>query len=157
VLPGRLGGLPRPGIVQSLERDLDGLVRLGVTTLITLEEERSVDAHQLARVQIASLHFPVADMGVPRVEDAAALCRTVEGRIGEGGVVAMHCRAGLGRTGTLLACQLVFGGEPALGALERVRRLNPRSIQSQEQVDFLSVFENFLRTGAPAAGTRAVS
>lgn len=155
--PNRLGGLPRPGIVDSLEYDLDGLTRLGVTVLVTLEETLVVDPEALRRRQIASLHFPIFDMGAPELPAAAALCQRVEELTGAGQVVALHCRAGMGRTGTMLAAQLVFRGEPAREAIDRVRRINPRCIQSTEQVEFLSSFEGFLRgVWGAAPASRAV-
>lgn len=149
LIPGKLGGLPRPGIVEETERDLEGLVRLGVTTLITLEETQCVDEALLARFHIRSIHFPILDMDVPSCEEARQLAQEVDGLIALGSVVAMHCRAGLGRTGTMLAAQLVWGGESARSAIERVRRLNPRCIQSDTQVAFLSLLESSLRHGPP--------
>lgn len=141
----QLGGLPRPGIVDPVEHDIEGLKRLGVSTLVTLEESVTVDPTLLAAAGIEAEHFPIPDMGVPSHEAAAALGLRIRRRLEAGGVVALHCRAGLGRTGTLLACQLVFDGETALRAIERVRRLNPRCIQSDVQVEFLSSFEAFIR------------
>lgn len=145
LLPGKLGGLPRPGIVESVEHDLDGLRRLGIGTLVTLEETLTVDALAMERTGLKSLHCPVTDMGVPTLDQASGLCAKVEALNAQGQSVAMHCRAGLGRTGTLLAAQLVFGGASACSAIERVRWLNPKCIQSTAQVEFLSSFEAFLR------------
>lgn len=68
-----------------------------------------------------------------------------------GEVVAFHCRAGLGRTGTLLACQLIWSGERAIRAIERVRQINPRAIQSDEQVAFLRAFELAVRPPTPSS------
>jgi len=153
VQPGRLGGLPRPGIVDALERDLDGLSRLGVTLLVTLEETRTVDPVALAARDIRSVHFPVADMGVPEASAAAELCRELHECTEVGGVVALHCRAGLGRTGTLLACQLVFEGESPRAALDAVRAINPRCVQSTAQVDFIRAFaEQLGRSARPPVG-----
>jgi atypical dual specificity phosphatase len=143
--PGRLGGLPRPGITADVEEDLEGLVRLGVTTLVTLEEALTVPSASLGRLHIDSVHFPIVDMGVPGLPDAEALCSRIAQLIRGGETVAMHCRAGLGRTGTMLACQLIFDGESARGAIDRVRHLNPMCIQSRVQVEFLSAFESFLK------------
>lgn len=103
VEPGRLGGLPRPGILSSLEHDLRGLSALRVSKLVTLEERPTVDPIALARRGIESRHFPIADMGVPSAEATVALCRQVDAWKRAGEVIAYHCRAGLGRTGTMLA------------------------------------------------------
>lgn len=145
VLPDQLGGLPRPGVIALLERDLEGLQRLAVTTLVTLEETKTVDLAALARYGIAPIHFPIPDMAAPEPEAALELCRSIAQRLAAGGVVAMHCRAGLGRTGTMLAAQLVFAGATARGAIEQVRHINPQSIQSATQTQFLASFEAFVR------------
>jgi atypical dual specificity phosphatase len=152
VIPNRLGGVPRPGIVWDLADDLAGLRALGVTVLVTLEETATVEPGLLASLGIESIHFPVADMGAPAIAPARELCITVEARLARGDVVALHCRAGLGRTGTLLASQLVWNGETAVRAIDRIRMINPRCIQSDEQVRFLRLFEQALRprSHAPA-------
>jgi atypical dual specificity phosphatase len=139
-IPGRLGGLPRPGIVAAVEHDLGRLQALGVTTLVTLEERRTVDEQLLGRFGMTSIHAPIVDMGAPSVAEMEALCARLEVLLAEGQVVAAHCRAGLGRTGTLLACQLIYRGETPRVALERMRRLEPRAVQSDVQVEFLSAF-----------------
>ncbi len=156
LLPGKLGGLPRPGIVVGVEEDLAGLTRLGVDTLVTLEESRTVPLEALEAARIASIHFPVVDMEAPETMDTAVLCRRVAARLEEGGVVAYHCRAGHGRTGTLLACQLIWSGVSAVDALDRVRSVNPRWVTSESQVRFLETFFEFVRwQGGQSAGHAA--
>jgi len=54
----------------------------------------------------------------------------------------VHCRAGLGRTGTVLAAHLIWEGKGSLSALEYVRRIEPRWVQSEAQVKFLEAFSN---------------
>lgn len=153
VLPDKLGGLPRPGIVEAVEDDVEGLGRLRVTTLVTLEESMTVDEAVLARAGIGSIHFPIVDMGVPGVEAAKSLCERIDALLLAGEVVAVHCLAGLGRTGTVLAAHLIFRGETARTAIDRVRRLKPKCIQSQAQVEFLSSFEAFTHGRGAAAAT----
>lgn len=150
VVPQRLGGLPRPGIIAELEDDLEGLRGLGVTLLVTLEEAPTVEPRRLSELGIASLHFPVPDMGAPGIPQARELCAYVDEQLAEGAIVAFHCRAGLGRTGTLLASQLVWTGDTALRAIDRVRQINPRCIQSDQQVAFLREFEAAIRPPNPS-------
>ncbi len=161
VVPGRLGGLPRPGIVADLGRDIEGLKSLGVDVLVNLEETLSVDPALLSEAGIEGIHFPVPDMGAPSIARSAALCADVASRIGRGRVVAFHCRAGLGRTGTLLASQLIWSGESAIRAIDRIRQINARCIQSDEQVEFLRAFASSLRpstdSSAPPSPSAAPS
>lgn len=137
LLPRRLGGLPRPGIIDSDVRDVAGLQALGVTVLVTLEERATVDAELLRLAGIRSAHFPIVDMSAPGVEDAVRFCAEVDGWLRHGEVVALHCLAGQGRTGTMLAAYLIRGGAPCAQAIETVRCINPRCVQSEAQVHFL--------------------
>jgi atypical dual specificity phosphatase len=83
-------------------------------------------------------------MGAPSVTQAAGLCQQIDRKLQEGEVVAVHCRAGLGRTGTILATYLIWEGAEALSALEMVRRVEPRWVQSEEQVAFLERFASMM-------------
>jgi atypical dual specificity phosphatase len=149
--PQKIAGVPRPGIIADLEDDLDALARLGITTLVTLEEDVTVPPETLRQFGIQPLLFPIVDMQPPSLGMATELCTEVARLVANNEKVAIHCRAGLGRTGTVLACLLVWEGKPALDSLEIVRGINPRFIQSSEQVAFLGTFESWLRDSAAAA------
>nr|CAH8848374.1 unnamed protein product [Trichobilharzia regenti] len=61
------------------------------------------------------------------------------------GKVAIHCHAGLGRTGVIIACYLVFNNRISAGeAIRYVRFRRPGSIQTQNQVESIYQFEKFL-------------
>ncbi|MAC29732.1 MAG: hypothetical protein CMN29_31345 [Sandaracinus sp.] len=142
LLSGALGGLPRPGLMTELDEDLDRLREIGVELLVTLEEEPTVPLDALAARGIVSFHFPVVDMAAPAMEDAVRFLERVEGWLRDGRVLAFHCRAGLGRTGTLLAAVLIWRGQGAVEAIETARAVHPRWIQSQEQFAFLEALED---------------
>ena len=61
-----------------------------------------------------------------------------------GEVLAVHCLAGLGRTGTVLAAWLVREGLTAGEALRRVRLIDAQYVQSEAQEALLYQFENAL-------------
>jgi len=147
---GQLAGTPRPGIVHDLEYDLKALRRVGVTTLITLTET-APDTAAMAAFEIDNIWSPFPDMHAPSITQAVSLCKQIQQLCESGGVVAVHCRAGLGRTGTILAAFLIWEGQGALDALEAVRRIEPRWVQSDAQVAFL---EKFARVLADRATTK---
>jgi hypothetical protein len=60
--------------------------------------------------------------------------------------VAVHCHAGLGRTGLAIACYLVYsGGYSPKAAVEKTREGRPGALQTSAQVIFVYVFECWLR------------
>ncbi|MFO7529326.1 MAG: ATP-binding cassette domain-containing protein [Marinobacter sp.] len=140
---GQLAGTPRPGIVQDLEYDLKALRRVGVTNLITLTETPP-EVETLKAFGIENIWSPFPDMHPPTKAQALELCEKINQLCSEGGVVAVHCRAGLGRTGTILAAYLIWEGAEALEALEAARRIEPRWVQSEAQAEFLEHFARFL-------------
>lgn len=140
VLPQRLAGLPRPGLLEDVDADLAGLSWLGVEVLVNLEETETVPRAAIERAGLVPLHVPIVDMEAPSATAALALFEAIDRAIRAGRPVAVHCRAGLGRTGTILAAYLIFTGLEALDALEKVRRVQPRFVQSKAQLDFLDRF-----------------
>lgn len=140
---GRLAGTPRPGIVQEIDYDLKALQRVGVNCLVTLTE-RAPETEEMAEYGIDNIWSAIPDMEAPSLEQAEEICQQIEQRLQADEVVAVHCRAGLGRTGTILAAYLIWEGLPALTALETVRRVEPRWVQSDVQVSFLEAFSNSL-------------
>jgi len=144
LLKGQLAGTPLPGVFFDVDYDLKALQRVGVTQLLSTTQ-RPVDGELLAEYDIEGKAFPIKDMGVPTLDQAVEICRFIEDKIEAGKVVAVHCRAGLGRTGTVLALYLIWKNNDALSALETVRNIEPRWVQSQQQVDFLDEFSDYLK------------
>ena len=67
----------------------------------------------------------------------------------QGEVVAVHCLAGLGRTGTVLGAWLVREGLTADEALRRLRAIEPGFVQSRVQEELLHELETNLLIRAP--------
>lgn len=136
LVPGRLAAAPRPGINISIDDDLAALRRVGVTHILTLTET-ALDADAVARSGLHALHLPIPDRFPPTPEQAEKACIWMATRLAHGGCVVVHCHAGIGRTGTILALLLVSLGMPGLAAVREVRRLTPRMIQTDAQYEFV--------------------
>jgi atypical dual specificity phosphatase len=134
VIRGRLAGTPQPGLLHDMAHDVEALRRAGVTTLVSLLEQ------PLDLPELRCVGFPIPDMQAPPLPHAASLCAQVSVLLAQGETVAFHCKAGLGRTGTMLAAQLIWGGLTSAAALTAVREVDARWVQSVEQERFLDAF-----------------
>jgi atypical dual specificity phosphatase len=86
------------------------------------------------------LWLPVQDFGTPTGDQAEQFIQFCEERVAEGRAVAVHCLAGRGRTGTLVACYMVHRGIEADEAIRHIRRLRPGSIETESQEQFVRQF-----------------
>ena len=82
---------------------------------------------------IHCLQLPVHEFEPPRPDQIDCFIDYCDRQIAEGRGVAVHCLAGKGRTGTMLACYLVHRGMAAAEAMATVRRVRPGSIETRGQ------------------------
>lgn len=141
LVPGQLAGTPLPGVVHDIDLDLAALRRMGITLLITLTE-RDLPQEPLLRHGLRNLHLPIYDREPPTVAQIQMLLKRMEILLAQGHVLAVHCLAGIGRTGTVLASWLVREGLAAPEALRRVRLIDAQYVQTTEQEEFLQHYED---------------
>lgn len=149
LLPGELAGTPWPGVVHDVRYDLDVLRTVGITCLISLTES-PFDPMLAAEFGIRCIASPMPDMHPPSFDQAVDLCRAIDHALTTGDVVAVHCYAGLGRTGTVLVAYALWcarGQQTGAQALAAARRIHPGWVQSQVQIDFLDDFAQALAAG----------
>lgn len=161
-LPGFTGALllgPCPGrrketlddaaMQAALTEDLTRLAQMGATGLLSLVETKELpegfDGFATA-VRAAGLewtHLPIPDYGVPDAGFMASWRRLdLARRLRMGESWAIHCRAGLGRTGTIAALLLVENGASAADAIAHIRREHDAAaVETQAQADFLAAQE----------------
>ena len=142
-IPGLLGGMQQPGLLGNVQEDIAALKEFGVAVIVNLTE-KPLYTNELEALGLRSVHFPIPDMGVPEFQPSLDLCRRISAWIDLGQCTVLHCRAGLGRTGTIIACVLVYRGQGAIQAIETVRKINPRYIQTDQQLAFVEQFANSL-------------
>ena len=140
---------PRPlglGLApRALDDDALQLLQLGVDALLLLVEDHELEhsevphmAEALAGQGIELLRFPIPDFGV--TEDANGLgeaLAAVASRVRDGQTVVVACRAGRGRTGTVVGCLLRDGGLDADTAIALTRSTRPGTIEREAQERFV--------------------
>jgi atypical dual specificity phosphatase len=141
IVPGKLAGTPMPGVVFEIDYDLQALKAVGISTLITLTEN-DLPQDALTRNGLKNVHLSIRDREPPTVAQMTMLLMRMDTLLKAGEALAVHCLAGIGRTGTVLACWLIREGLTAGEALRRVRRIEPRFVQSQVQEEFLHQYED---------------
>lgn len=130
-----LAALARPSSAE----DLAWLREHGVQVLLSLcEEPPRRDWVNDAGLML--YHVPVVDMEAPTQAQLDRCISAIDRANGQHLGVAVHCAAGLGRTGTILAAWFVAQGLSAQNAIARVRRLRPGSVETDEQERAVEAF-----------------
>ena len=129
VLPEELAGMPMP--MQS-EADAAELRALGIGAVVNLTS-RDWPADVLRQAGLHYLHLPIADFSPPTPDGVDRFVAFCDSSISAGRPVVVHCIAGHGRTGTMVACYLVHRGMGAPRAIRFVREARPGSIETPEQ------------------------
>lgn len=123
-----LAALARPAGPE----DFRWLREQGIELLLSLTEDRP-RRDWIDDAGLLVYHEPLEDMEPPEQDQldrcVSAIVRANERKMG----VAVHCGAGLGRTGVVLAAYFVVRGLSAANAIARIRRLRPGSIETDEQ------------------------
>jgi atypical dual specificity phosphatase len=139
VIDNVLAGCSRPGAGRDadIDRDLAALRGHGIGALLTLTES-SLPGGALERHGIEGLHLPVDDFHAPTTTQMLAALAFLDDARVAGTPVAVHCLAGQGRTGTVLAAYLIRGGLSSEQAIAEVRAICPGAIESSPQTTALA-------------------
>ena len=155
LIPDVLAGMPMPyihperrlnggGVLRAYDDELPTLHEIGVRAVVCLLNIPSDQAlYEWAGFAYACL--PIPDGWPPTPIQAWDFIRFVDDQRAQAHPVAVHCEAGLGRTGTMLAAYLIAKGESAATAIERVRAVERVAVETNRQLQFLEEFADSLK------------
>ena len=129
--------------IPTSKEEIDWLKQEGVKSIVTIREEPLEDEWIK---DVNYLHVHSNDMGIPEFSDLVNSVDFIHQRITNDEPVMVHCLAGLGGTGTILACYLIkYENTSADDAIQKVRNERHGSIQSFSQEEIIFRFEKFVR------------
>ena len=126
--------------------DLAWLRRNGIELLVSLTEY-PIPRQWVNDAGLMVVPVPVPDMEPPTDRQLDYILDTIKKANTSGMGVAIHCAAGLGRTGTVLAAYFVLQGLTPKEALAKVRELRPGSVETMEQEWAIEAFARRLENG----------
>ena len=129
---GKLGGMPKPPV-----EDIAQLKASGLGAIASFLEGRD----NLAEYEENGIEYfwsPVVDDEAPSIEQVKDFINFVDKTLEDGLSLAVHCKGGNGRAGTMLAAYYISKGKSAEEFLQFMRAINPRAVATKTQEDFLS-------------------
>ena len=132
VIPNQFlaGEYPRTQDEETSQEKIDALVNAGVTAFLDLteaDEDLKPYAYFLETYQskgITHQRFPIRDVSTPRSSIlTASVLDAIDHHLKRGAMIYIHCRGGIGRTGTMVGCWLARNGYPGESALNHLHKL----------------------------------
>ena len=125
---------------RNLDSDLSNIKSLGITVIVCLLEWNEMRMLNISdfpnkakKAGFIFYHFPIKDRRAPKQGDLKIMIPIIIQHLKENQNVLVHCRAGLGRSGTISACCLVNLGYLGKDAINIVRQRRPGAIQTEYQ------------------------
>jgi protein-tyrosine phosphatase len=137
---GNLAIMAAPKSGVPLDEVMLGWKSEGVDVVVSLVEGAEIpglaEAEQLLcdELNIEFVWFPIRDKTVPNSADAiAAVARQLALDVAAGRSVAIHCRAGIGRSTTLAVCVLICLGCDGATALDMIAEARGMEVPETEE------------------------
>lgn len=142
--PLRFAMMPRPRGGEWLADEVSGWRQMGIHAVVSLLHQYEADELQISEEErmcvnygIRYQSFPIKDRGTPESERGFFdLASQLAASVKEGAAVAVHCRAGIGRSGLLAGAVLLHLGisiPDVFPALARARGLAVPDTPAQAQ------------------------
>ena len=127
------------------EDEFKWVIDKGIKSIVTVREV-PLPSEWFNGDDIDYMHLRVEDFGAPTIEELDEAVNFIDKKIRSGRPVLVHCAAGKGRTGVVLAAYMIRKENlTAKQAIEKIRIMRPGSVQSIMQETTLSMYEKHLK------------
>lgn len=133
LVSGEIAGMAMPASTVS---DFEYLKEQDIDAIVSLTEQPLHNA-LIEEFGFEYKHVPIEDLTAPSLRQIEEFVEFATEMRQMGKKVVVHCGAGIGRTGTMLACYLVHKGYSAREAINEVRKKRPGSIETAEQEEIV--------------------
>ena len=131
-----------------LLNQLSTFVNLNCSTVVSLVEDSEFDqlcekklfVRNIYQHNLNWIHMPIVDLKVPNHEFKQKWLTTkilLKNNLIQGKNIVLHCKGGIGRSGTIAALILIEHGEENINAIKLVRKKRQGAIENKLQEQFV--------------------
>ncbi|OGL42484.1 MAG: hypothetical protein A2161_11795 [Candidatus Schekmanbacteria bacterium RBG_13_48_7] len=139
------GAYPGAARIPESRQKLENLLECGIRHIINLTEQNEFDHYGILftpydkileetafrkKCTVTYSRHAIRDLDVPSFQTMVNILDEIDFSIGAGNPVYVHCRGGIGRTGTVVGCYLIrkgmATGDDVLDMIKKLRELDPK-------------------------------
>ncbi len=114
---------------------------VGVGAVVNMCEEYAGPIDAYSDSGITQLHLPTVDFASPSLEDVRAGVEFIEDHLNQGHAVYVHCKAGRGRSATVVLCWIMHANK--ICPADALRRLKAKRKQVSNHLAQRLVVQQF--------------